>query len=76
MVGKKRQNFQVPEGKLADIEGGKKIHHASEGERDTSHMKSQVHICNGIFLSYKKKVKFAGKRVCLEFTILSKMIQT
>lgn len=41
-VGKKRQNFQVPEGRLADIEGGKKIHHASEGEGDTSHMKSQV----------------------------------
>lgn len=41
-VGKKRQIFQVPEGRLADIEGGKKIHHASEGERDTSHMKSQV----------------------------------
>lgn len=35
-----------------------------------------VHICNGIFLSYKKKVKFAGKQVYLEFTILSKVIQT
>lgn len=38
---------------------------------------NMVHIHNGIFLSYKKKkTKFTGKRVYLEFTILSKVIQT
>jgi hypothetical protein len=33
MAGRKRQDFQVPSGKLGDTGGGKRIHHVLEAER-------------------------------------------
>ena len=41
MAGRKRRNFQVPERRLGDA-GGRKICHASEGKRATSHMRSRM----------------------------------
>jgi hypothetical protein len=40
MIGRKRQGFQVPTGRLKDTRGGKKIHHASKGEIAISHVRS------------------------------------
>jgi hypothetical protein len=45
MVGQKRRDFQAPIGRLIDTNSlmrGKRIHHASEGERATSHVRYQV----------------------------------
>ena len=42
MVGRKRWDFQVLTGRLADRAGGKRICHALEGERATSHVRSWV----------------------------------
>lgn len=42
MGGWKRLDFQVSEDRLEDTRDRKIIHHASERERATSHVKSQV----------------------------------